>query len=63
MVDRHLEENISDVMTMVYRFVDRVLEMIWPDKLVTSKFLSALFDRLFERYQQAIEACSLSTRR
>lgn len=46
---------ISDVVTMVHRFIDRVLDVICPDKSLKSEMLSVLWDSLVERYTEAIE--------
>jgi hypothetical protein len=46
---------ISDVVTIVHRFIDQVLDAICPEKSVKSELLSTLSDGLFEHYARAIE--------
>ena len=49
---------ISDVVAVVHRFVDRVLQSICSDFRVKSELLSVLMDGLVERYQKAIDQVS-----
>ena len=49
---------ISDVVTVVHRFVDRVLQSICSDFRIKSELLSVLMDGLLERYQKAIDQVS-----
>ena len=46
---------ISDVVTIVHRFVDRILQSICSEFRVKSELLSVLTDGLIERYQKAID--------
>jgi hypothetical protein len=49
---------ISDVVTVVHRFVDQVLRSICSDLRVKSELLSVLMDGLVERYQKAVDQVS-----
>jgi hypothetical protein len=46
---------ISDVVAIVHRFIDQVLDSICPERLVKGELLSVLTDGLFERYSKAID--------
>lgn len=46
---------ISDIATIVHRFIERVLESICSEAQVKSELLSTLMDGLTERYNQAID--------
>ena len=46
---------ISDIATIVHRFIDRVLQSICSEAQVKSELLSALMDGLTERYHKAID--------
>ena len=46
---------ISDIATIVHRFIDRVLQSICSDIHVKSELLSVLMDGLIERYNKAID--------
>ncbi|KIX04833.1 uncharacterized protein Z518_05704 [Rhinocladiella mackenziei CBS 650.93] len=46
---------ISDVVAIVHRFIDRVLDSICHERLVKSELLSVLMDGLLERYSKAID--------
>jgi hypothetical protein len=46
---------ISDVATIVHRFIDQVLQSICTEIHVKSELLSALMDGLIERYNKAID--------
>lgn len=46
---------ISDVVAIVHRFMDQVLDSICPERLVKAELFSVLTDGLFERYTKAID--------
>ena len=46
---------VSDIATIVHRFIERVLESICSEAQVKSELLSALMDGLTERYHKAID--------
>lgn len=46
---------ISDVVTIVHRFITQILDLICPDLQVKTELLSVLNDGLFERYKRAID--------
>ena len=46
---------ISDIATIVHRFIDLVLQSICSETHVKSELLSALMDGLLERYNRAID--------
>lgn len=45
---------ISDVVTIVHRFIHQALDAICPEQFVKSELFSVLIDGLFERYDRAI---------
>jgi hypothetical protein len=46
---------ISDIVTIVHGLINRVLDLICPERVVKAELLSVLMDGLFECYSKAIE--------